>query len=278
METDNNEIGLGPTKELSLRVSIAALASVLFKNPINGKTMLALERTATLQTIGGMSEIIVKAKPFGGGVKLLNPDGLQKLIGKFNYDSERSYKEQDFRIMIRQDSWEKIKDICRKHMNVTKERILEPGPERELKEEFMDCLGIIIKPDDYHLQPKGMVIENLPDTTDNINARGFLTVRIYYLFEAILKNHEIINIMLNNSSEYSDMDLQKMVLENARLGGKGRANAILTLQRDELIGFYNSIPPDKRGTKLNFRNHQLDGNVQAILEEISISKYRHFIS
>ena len=264
--------------ELTLRVSIAALVNVIFENPLNGKAMLSLERTASLQSSGEMSEIVVKAKPFGGAVKLLNPVSLQMLIGEFHYDSERSQEEQDFRILINPRSWGKTKDICRQHLNVTGRGILEPGPERELEEEFADSLGIEIKDDDYYLQSKGMVIEDMPENTDNIYAPGFSTVRVYYLFEALIKNREIINMMLENSEKYSDSDLIKIVEENIRHGGKGRTNAVLTLLRDELIEYYKVISPDKRGRLLRFGKHLLDGHVTVILDEISNSKYQRFIS
>ena len=49
MTPDPDEIGVGATDELSLRVSVATLVRVLFKNPRVDELMLALELKATLR-------------------------------------------------------------------------------------------------------------------------------------------------------------------------------------------------------------------------------------
>jgi len=257
--------GVGPTNTLSLRVSVASLVSVLFQNPENGKTILALERTAILRKNNGETEIIVKAKPFGGGVRLTNPRALKKLIGNFNYDSERSSKEHDFRIQINPDSWKMIIKICNEHWMKIRNEILDPSPERELAEEFEDSLGIQLTPNDYSLRPKGMLVDDKLNETSNVNAPGISTVRVYYLFDAVMKNPEIIQMMLDNSNIYSDEDLKKTVLEDARQGGKGRANAILSVVLEDLQKYYSSLPNDKRSGLISYGEHQLNGNVQTIL-------------
>ena len=67
------DIGVGATKELALRVSVASLVEVLFVSPDNGRQMLALERTATLQADEGRTDTAVTTKPFGGAVRLISP-------------------------------------------------------------------------------------------------------------------------------------------------------------------------------------------------------------
>ncbi|MEJ2614706.1 MAG: hypothetical protein P8Z35_07095, partial [Ignavibacteriaceae bacterium] len=138
---NNHNIDIGATDELSLRVSAGVLVKVLFENPQNGQTMLAFERTATVQEINGKPEVIVKTKPFGGGIRIINPQALKKYIGNFHYDSERSRQERDFRILVQPESWEKIKVMCM-NMKEMEERILDNSPDRELHEEFNDCLKI----------------------------------------------------------------------------------------------------------------------------------------
>ncbi len=96
MKPNQHEIGVGATEELSLRVSVAALVSVLFDDPEDGRTMLALERTATLRETEGRPEVMVRAKPFGGGVRLTDPQALEGMIGRFHYDSKRSRRERTF--------------------------------------------------------------------------------------------------------------------------------------------------------------------------------------
>jgi hypothetical protein len=274
MKPNQHEIGVGATEELSLRVSVAALVSVLFDDPEDGRRMLALERTATLRKTEGRPEVTVRAKPFGGAVRLTNPQALKETIGHFHYDSERSRQEKDFRLQIHPGSWGKVKEICREHLKETEKGILDSSPERELAEEFEDTLNVRITPDQYHLKPRGIIVEDLPSGTDNVRAAGLPTVRIYYVFEAWMRAPEIITMILADSRRYSDKDLQKMVWKDARQGGRGRANAILALVLDDLKDVYRSIPTDRRGGPIHVGRYQLDGNVLAILEEVDKPRYQ----
>jgi hypothetical protein len=274
MKPNHREIGVGATEELSLRVSVAALVSVLFDAPEDERPMVALERTATLREIDGRPEVTVRAKPLGGGVRLINPQALQEKIGHFHYDSERSRREKDFRILIHPASWEKVKEICWEHLKETGKGILDPSPERELAEEFEDTLHVRITRDQYHLKPRGIMLEDQPGETDNVRAAGLPTVRIYYVFEAWVESPELITLMLGNSRRYSDQDLQRMAWKDARGGGRGRANAILVLGLDDLKDVYRSIATDVRGGPIRIGEHQLDGNVLAILKGIDNPKYQ----
>ena len=265
--------GVGPTEELRLRVSVAALTRVIFENPADGKTMLVLERTATLRTDKSKPEIIVKAKPFGGGVRLNKPLELKKHIGRYHYDSERSREQEDFRIMIDPGQWGKVKEICYEHLKENEMAILDPSPVRELEEEFEDSLDVRISEKEYELALKGMIVEDVAFDTDNVNARGLPTVRVYYIFEARLTNPELISKIIDNSTHYSDTDLQEMASEDSRKGGKGRANAVLVVSPEDLEKFYQSIPAEKLGTPIRYKEHLLDGNVPAILEGINPPKY-----
>ena len=269
MKPDHQEIGVGATEELSLRVSVATLVSVLFDSPDDGQTMLALERTATLRDIEGRPEVVVRAKPFGGAVRLTDPQVLKARIGNFHYDSIQSRAEGDFRIQIYPPSWEKVKEICWEHFKETKKDILDFSPRRELAEEFEDTLNVRITSDQYHLKPRGMIVEDLPVGTDNVRAAGLPTVRIFYVFEARMVASEMIRMILANNRRYSEKDLQNMAWEDALQGGRGRANAILALGLDELKKAYWLIATDSRREPISIRGHQLDGNVLAILEKVN---------
>ena len=137
------DIGVGATEELSLRVSVASLAKVLFKHPRAEHTMLALERMATLRETEDGHQVTVKAQPFGGAVRLRMASALQALIGDYHFDSERSRSEGDFRLQIRPSDWEKVKRFCLQHLQDEDEAVLESGPERELVEEFADSLKLL---------------------------------------------------------------------------------------------------------------------------------------
>ena len=87
---NNKKNKIDSAKELKLRVSVGVLVKVLFTNPATGQITLALERIATLRKINGSSKVDVTVKPFGGGVRITDPQELKKLIDDFQYDSEKS--------------------------------------------------------------------------------------------------------------------------------------------------------------------------------------------
>jgi hypothetical protein len=266
MKTDPPHIGVGATEELSLRVSVGALVRLLFDSPEDGRTMLALERTATVREIDGRCEVAVRAKPFGGAVRLVDPQALQRLIGDFHYDSERSRRERDFRLQVRPSSWEQIKEICHGHFRGTQERVLDASPERELAEEFQDSLRVTVTAAQYSLRPRGMIVQDWSEQTENVRAAGLPTVRIYYLFEAHVADPELSEMMLANSRRYSGADLRRMAREDAQRGGRGRANAVLVLRLDHLEAACRPVAREGRSGVVRVAGYLFDGNVLAVLQ------------
>jgi hypothetical protein len=187
-------------------------------------------------------------------------------MGDYHYDSVRSREEGDLRIMINPGRWEKMKEICRDHLNLEEDRIINSSPVRELTEEFEDSLGVRITSDDYYLTYRGLLVEEQLTATENVNARGIPTKRIYYLFDALLTDLRIIELMIDNDAMYSDLDLRKMANEDARRGGKGRANAVLTISLDTLTELYRSSSRGSGESPIFYEGHQLDGNIPAILD------------
>jgi hypothetical protein len=263
---DDHRIGLGATEELNLRVSVATLVRLLFIDPDDGQLMLALERTATMQIAGGNSEVIVRAKPFGGGVRLTDPKLLQKTIGLYHYDSRRSSQEQDFRLQINPASWKTVKKICRNQFKTNKMDLFDFNPDRELAEEFEDCLNIRINRGQYNLKPGKLVIHDKPVRTESVRAPGHLTVRIFAVYEARIQDPDIIRMMLVSSRRYTDRDLQMMALDNARYGGRGRANAVLALPLEAVIKAYRSGLDSESGDAKHIEEHLLENNVGVILQ------------
>ena len=80
--------GIGATKELSLRVSVALLNWGVFPHPLNGTLMLAFERKVTL-VMDGEDNIRVCAQPFGG-VRILNHLHLREIVGEIQFHGEES--------------------------------------------------------------------------------------------------------------------------------------------------------------------------------------------
>jgi hypothetical protein len=270
----SSEIGIGATDELSLRVSVGVLVRVLFKHPDNGKWMLALERKATLLESETGHVVDVKSQPFGGALRLLDLRALQKQISDFHFDSEESHAEQDFRIFIRPSEWEAVRAFCLKLFDQINDSVLESDPTRELAEEFADALNINLKPDQYTVQAIGTILEDHPSATEYIHAKGFPTVRIYRIFEARILDHSLAFAMIENSESCSDQALRQRALQNSRNGEIGKANAVLTLPFQEITASYLAISSEARNQPVFFQNYQLDETVTAVLEGVTVSKYR----
>jgi|SRR5688572_6593824 len=274
MKPNHDEFEAGTTADLSLRVSVATLVRVLFEDPRDGELTLALERKATLFKAEGGPAIEVIAQPFGGAIRILDLRKLRDRIGDFHFDSEESRSEQDFRIFIRPSDWSVVREFCIQHFSRVDDSILESAPTRELAEEFADALKISLKPDQYTLKPVRTIVEDYPTPTENIHAKGYPTARVYRIFEARILDPSLSRTILMNSESYSNHNLQELALENARNGGIGRANAMLTLPLNLTRGAYLAISPQARNAPISFQDNQLDASVAAVLEGVTVPKYR----
>ena len=243
MKLDHHEIGVGATNELSLRVSVATLVRVLFENPQNDELMLALERMATLLDTKGEHFVEVKCQPFGGAIQILDPESTcETAIGDFHFDSEQSRSVQDFRIFIRPSAWNTVREFCLAHSSQMDDFVLDFDPTRELIEEFAETLKIGLKPDQFVCKPTGIIIENAPWPTDNFYARGYLTSRIYHIFEAHISDPSLVHALMRSSEIYSDTQLRELAQENARNGGPGWANAVFALPSEPTQHFLSCHP------------------------------------
>ena len=266
--------GIGATKELSLRVSVATLVRVLFENPRDGELTLALERKATLHEAENGRVVEVKSLPFGGAIRIRNLSMMQDLIGDFHFDSERSRSEQDFRIFIRPSNWEVVREFCIQHFSHVDDPMLETDPGRELTEEFADALKIKLKPDQYFQKPIATIVEDNPAPTKNIHAKDILTARVYRIFEARIVDSSLTHILMTNSESLSHQDLCELAWEDSQNGGKGRANAILALSLKRITDHYFAMAPEERNAPILFEGNRLGETVTAILEGFTVPKYR----
>ena len=264
---------LEPANELSLRVSVATLVRVLFDHPQNGAPMLALERKATLTDEPGGQRVYVRAQPFGGGIRLRDPAPLRNLIGDFQFDSERSRAEDDFRILIRAADWPAVRQFCLEHLAGADDPALDADPARELSEEFADALAVDLQPGQYQARPVGLVVADGPAPTHNPRAPGAATARIYRIFEARLLDPALAQALLASSARVSDEDLRQQALAEARAGGRGRANAALVLPLNDLAAAYLALRPEVRAAPLAFDGHLLDGNVPAVLDGVPVPEF-----
>jgi hypothetical protein len=97
---------------------------------------------------------------------------------------------------------------------------------------------------------------------------------MYRIFEARILDDSLINALLINSESYSSSDFHKRALEDAQSGGEGRANAVLALPLKNIIAVYSAVAPKARNTPISFQNHQLDETVAAVLDGVTVPKYR----
>lgn len=266
---------LDKSEKLSLRVSAATLARVIFPSLHDGQEMLALEHKATAFFSNGEWRVVVKAQPFGGALRILNPAGLEGILGDFRYDDERSRLEQDFRIVIRPSSWPLLRDYCLHQIRLASSDVLEIDPTRELEEEFEDTLGQAIKPGQYRLQQAGIVVENEPAPTRNIYAASLPTVRLYRVFEVSVIDPVLIRAMLISSENHPRRILEKMALDDANSGGRGRANAMMVRSLRIVQNAFLAIPPDYRHHMLPFEDTYLEGNVVAVLQDVTATTYTY---
>jgi hypothetical protein len=259
------------TEIKQLRVSVATYNRVLFQNPDDGTRMLALERQATVMEDGSVN---VRAQPFGGGIHILNPTPLQKIIGKIQFDSERSKHEQDFRILIPPSKWELIKDYCLRHLQDEEDIDLEIEPDRELTEEFFDTIKVKISPSQYTVQPQGFVIENNPVKSGNVYARGQLTVHLYRVYEIQIVDPMLSRIILTISQLYSDLEVGALALQDFENYGKGRFNTILAVPVEKVMESYLAMAPDTRYREIVVDQHVLEESVLAILPGVDVPEYQ----
>jgi hypothetical protein len=269
-----SEIGIGATDTLSLRVSVAMLARVLFEHPTTGELLQALERKATRHKSQTGPIVEVKSQPFGGAIRILDLPALQAILSDFHFDSEQSRSEQDFRIFIRPSAWDIIQTFCLEHLQQPKNSVLESDPARELAEEITESLRIELKQDQYSIQAIGTIVEDNPSPTEYIHAAGYPTARIYRIFESRILDTSLAAAMIENSENISDRHLQDLARQDSRQGGYGKANAVLTLPYRELQASYLAVSPEARNQPIWFQGHELDETVAAVLEDIPVPKYR----
>ena len=258
-------------EESHLRVSVSTYTQVTFPHPEHGKTLLALERKATVLENGSVS---VLAQPFGGGIRISNLAPLQKIIGEIRFDRERSQQEKDFRLLIPPSTWEAVKQYCLSQFENPDGSELETSPDRELMEEFEETFATKLTPDQFTIQPMGIVIEDTPSQTKNWYARGWPTVRVYRTFKVQILDGKVCQSMLGASQAISDQELGKIALEDFRSGGRGRANSVLALPLDLVIEAYLALPPEKRFGMIVVDNHHLDESVLAVLGEVEVPQYQ----
>jgi hypothetical protein len=258
---------VGPTDELSLRVSTAVLTKTTFRHPESGEHMLVLERKAVAEiTSSGMKEKL-QAQPLGGASRLVDPSALGRVVGQFNYDSAESKSEGDFRIQIRPEDWPRVRDFCVKHFMVPSTGVIEANPERELAEELGDSLDIEVDPTGYCTRNLGIVLRGAT-STDRVGVSGQQTVRAFNIYHVEITEPTLITKILENSSLVSDQSLNRDAREKATTSGKkGKSTALLALPISHVVEAFVSRDLSGEWPTVTVEGHTIADNVPAIFCE-----------
>jgi len=257
-----------------LRVSVATYNQVIFHHPQSNLLMLALERKATATRDGSIK---VRSQPFGGGIRILDPNPLKEIVGEIQFDSERSKQEGDFRILIPSSKWETVKEYCLHHLANPDDTELEATPDRELTEEFAGTMSVNLERNQYTVQPLGFVVEDNPVPTDNADVRGELTIRLYRISEVHIIDMELCKMMITVSQRYSDRDLGELALKDLQNGCTGRVNSMVTLPLNAILERYRALPPEMRYRKVMVEGHDLDESVLTVLEDLDVPQYQRIM-
>jgi len=250
-------------------VSVAVLARVRLDNPAGGPPLLALEHRATRMAGSEPDRVDVHAQPFGGAIRVLDQAPLRAALGAFEFDSQRSREEDDFRLLVRPEAWPAVQAFCRAHF-ADADPVLDSDPARELAEEFADALGIGLTVDQYEARPVGALVATQRVPSLSRRAAGMATARIYRLFEVNILDDALARAMAANSQSHTDDDLRRQALADSR----GRAHAVLALPLGALTQAYLALPPAARAAPLAFQQHRLDANVPVVLDGVPLPDFQ----
>jgi hypothetical protein len=273
-EPTGEDFGVGATEELSLRVSVAALVRLLLTDPKDGRSLLALERKATLQEQGSSGAVQITVQPFGGALRILDVSLLREAIGSFHFDSERSRAERDFRVFIRPDAWVALQAFCLQQLAGSNGSAMESDPTRELEEEFFSTMQMRLAPEQWTCKTLGSVIEGISASAAPVHSRGVVSARIFQVFEARIVDAALTSAIISASQRHSNHELETLAREDGLRGGRGWANTVLTLAWEPLLTLYRSLPPAVLNKAIPYLEHRLDETVAAILEGVGVPKYR----
>lgn len=271
---ENPLIGVGATQELCLRVSVATIARVLFKDPVNGRNHLVLERKASLQQTAGRSIFEVISQPFGGAVWINDVNKIFNLLDDYHFDTEHSKSQNDFRLFIRPTDWPRLRDFVIEHLSSRDDHDIEIDPERELAEEFKDALKTPLVKTQYRITPECIVLEGQPTFTKNHRTEVYPSVRVYRIFEVEITDYSLGELLKENSETITNQDLIKLAEKDFREGGKGRANAVFMVSLARILAFYHSLPVDNRKSLVLYKNVRLSGNVSALFDDLYTPVYQ----
>ena len=258
-------IGIGATPEHSLRVSTGILALTTFRHPVSGKIMAVFEEKVSVKIDEKGEKVTAQLQPLGGASKLLRPLELYQQIGSFNYDEEKSQKENDFRLQIRPQDWDKVKAFAMDHFNHPEKGVVEGSIDRELNEELGDVLKVEVDPAAYQVSHLTVAVQNEPQQTERIEVSGNQTVRVFSVKGVDITDQTLIENITGSSEKTDTTQLIEKARKKAQEKGSAKATGLVIISLEELQAHYRSLDIKKRDEAteiiVNGKKYKLANNV-----------------
>jgi hypothetical protein len=103
------------------------------------------------------------------------------------------------------------------HFDNPGDPVLESDPGRELAEEFCETLKIDRRPGEFIVRYVGTILEDHPSPTENAQARGHRTVRLYRIFESRIRDAFLTNRLMMTAEKYTDDHLRERAAKDGRM-------------------------------------------------------------
>jgi hypothetical protein len=191
------------------------------------------ECKATVEIKEGKERAVVQLQPIGGASLLKDPQKLLQNLGRFNFDSEESKRDQDFRIFVA--DWNKVAKFCHKHFLEPGNAVLECDPRREIEEELEETLGGKVSPDQYNLSWLGINTQEEALASARMGQNQAKTKRIFNLFEAKICDPALESRILQAALDTDPQALIEKARAKALSGkGKGKASALIAVPKEAL--------------------------------------------
>jgi hypothetical protein len=226
--------GVGATEEYNLRVSAATLARVRLRMPDNKPTFWVFEAKVWAEVKDGkIVQQVAQLQPLGGACQLIEPETLWQLTKGFNFDSDKSRRESDFRLFVRAGQWDLIKEFLEKEFARPADGAVASDIKRELVEEIEEALRYQLRGEfGYLAWPMGTVVQGEAQKTLRSGMVGVETKRVFKIYDVEILDARLVDMLLTGArplaKQMLDVACEKAL---ASPDGKGRVTS-LALMRD----------------------------------------------
>ncbi len=249
-----------------VRVSVGSLTLLTISDPLDQKEYFAFERRATGSSERGRKTWSTKSVPFGGAIKIKDKSALVDLIGDFDFDSDESRENNDFRIIVDRRKWKKIKIFCERSISQNNKRVIDFDPFDEIKEEIWKPTKIEVTRKKLSTKRIGTFANDFPVPTENINTPGKQTYRFYCLYNTRVVDQQLAKKLLKHADLRMDKECGFTAIKSRRTKGDGRYNSILMVGKKEFEEFISSQAQKEIKSGFHYKNFWMAGNVATLFK------------